>query len=243
MRFRPALAQTVVTILLLPGFIALGVWQMHRAVEKKLLFATEATAEKATPQTLDSSSSGVLSLHVQAHGQYDEHHLFLLDNRVRDGQVGYFLLAPLQLETLGSDTKAVLVNLGWVPQGESRRQLPKVTVSAIPTTVTGLALTPDSPPFQLTNREEFSSGWPKVVQNVQPEQMAKTLGYSLLPVVIYPDGSEVYQERVKSMHAFGPTRHYGYAAQWFGFATILVGIYLWHGFKRARNQGEKQWKA
>jgi len=243
MRFRPALAQTVVTILLLPGFIALGVWQMHRAVEKKLLFATEATAEKATPQTLDSSNSGVLSLHVQAHGQYDEHHLFLLDNRVRDGQVGYFLLAPLQLETLGSDAKAVLVNLGWVPQGESRRQLPKVTVSDIPTTVTGLALTPDSPPFQLTNREEFSSGWPKVVQNVQPEQMAKTLGYSLLPVVIYPDGSEVLQEREKSMHAFGPTRHYGYAAQWFGFATILVGIYLWHGFKRARNQGEKQWKA
>ena len=50
MRFRPALVQTVVTILLLPSFIALGVWQMHRAVEKKLLFAAEATAEKAIPQ-------------------------------------------------------------------------------------------------------------------------------------------------------------------------------------------------
>ncbi|MHB1229167.1 MAG: SURF1 family protein [Halothiobacillus sp.] len=243
MRFRPALVQTVVTILLLPSFIALGVWQMHRAVEKKLLFATEATAEKAIPQTLDSSSSDELSLHVQAHGQYDKHHLFLLDNRVRDGQVGYFLLAPLRLVTSGADTKAVLVNLGWVPQGESRRQLPKVTVPDLPVTVTGLALTPDSPPFHLTDREEFSSGWPKVVQSTQPKKMAKTLGYSLLPVVIYPDGSEVLQERKKTMHSFGPTRHYGYAAQWFGFAAILVGIYLWHGFKRARNRGEKQWKA
>lgn len=243
MRFRPALVQTVVTILLLPSFIALGVWQMHRAVEKKLLFATEAKAEKAIPQTLDSSSSDKLSLHVQAHGQYDKDHLFLLDNRVRDGQVGYFLLAPLRLESSGTDTKAVLVNLGWVPQGESRRQRPNVTVPELPVTVTGLALSPDSPPFHLTDREEFSPGWPKVVQNVQPKQMANTLGYSLLPVVIYPDGSEVVQEREKAMHAFGPSRHYGYAAQWFGFATILVGIYLWHGFKRARNRGEKQWTA
>lgn len=243
MRFRPALVQTVVTILLLPSFIALGVWQMHRAVEKKRLFAAEAAAEQATPQILDASSTGKPSLHAQAHGQYDSHHLFLLDNRVRDGKVGYFLLAPLRLGGAGADTKAVLVNLGWVAQGDSRRKLPKVTVPERPQTVTGLALTPDAPPFHLTDRQEFASGWPKVVQSAQPEKLEKELGYSLLPVVLYPDGSQVAKDRKKSMHAFGPSRHYGYAAQWFGFAAILVGIYLWHGFKRARIGEEKRWKA
>lgn len=243
MRFRPALVQTVVTVLLLPSFIALGVWQMHRAVEKKRLFAAEAAAEQATPQTLDASSTGKPSLHARAHGQYDRHHLFLLDNRVRDGRVGYFLLAPLRLGGAGANAKAVLVNLGWVAQGDSRQELPKVAVPEQPQTVTGLALTPDVPPFHLTDRQEFASGWPKVVQSAQPKQLEKELGYSLLPVVLYPDGSQVAKDRKKSMHAFGPSRHYGYAAQWFGFAAILVGIYLWHGFKRARIGEEKRWKA
>jgi surfeit locus 1 family protein len=243
MRFRPAMVQTVVTILLLPSFIALGVWQMHRAVEKKQLFLAEAAAEQAAPQTLDSASSGKPSLHAQAHGQFDSHHLFLLDNRVSDGRVGYFLLAPLRLGDAGADTKAVLVNLGWVAQGDSRQELPKVTVPETPQTVTGLALTPDAPPFHLTDRQQFASGWPKVVQSAQPEQLEKELGYSLLPVVLYPDGSQVAKDRNKSMHAFGPSRLYGYAAQWFGFAAILIGIYLWHGFKRARTGEEKRWKA
>lgn len=243
MRFRPARVQTVVTVLLLPSFIALGVWQMHRAAEKKQLFAAEAAAEQAAPQLLDAASTGKPSLHAQAQGRYDTHHLFLLDNRVRDGRVGYFLLAPLQLGGAGPNTKAVLVNLGWVSQGESRQKLPNVSVPETPQTVTGLALTPDAPPFHLTNRQEFASGWPKVVQSAQPGQLEKALGYSLLPVVLYPDGSEVAKDRNRSMQAFGPSRHYGYAAQWFGFAAILVGIYLWHGFKRAKIGEEKQWKA
>lgn len=253
MRFQPALAQTVLTLLLLPGFIALGVWQIHRATEKKVLFAHEAAAETAAPQPLGFQitsqnplhytrhNSGSLSLHVRARGRYDPVHLFLLDNRVHDGQVGYYLLAPLQLNLAAGNKSAVLVNLGWVPLGASRQQRPKVSVPTTDVTVTGLALKPDKPPFTLQGSQEFSSGWPNVIQAVQPERMAQLLGYPLLPVVIYPDGSEVMAIRERAMHAFGPMRHYGYAAQWFGFAVILVGLYIRHGFKRARDKGAKRW--
>jgi surfeit locus 1 family protein len=245
MRFQPALAQTVLTLLLLPGFIALGVWQIHRATEKKVLFAHEAAAETAAPQPLGfqnkSQNTGPLSLHVRARGLYDPAHLFLLDNRVHDGQVGYYLLAPLQLNPAAGNKSAVLINLGWVPLGASRQQRPKVSVPITDVTVTGLALKPDKPPFTLQGSQEFSSGWPNVIQAVQPERMAQLLGYPLLPVVIYPDGSEVMAIRERAMHAFGPMRHYGYAAQWFGFAVILVGLYLRHGFKRARDKGAKRW--
>jgi len=236
-RFRPALVQTLATLVLLPTFIALGAWQMDRAVEKRQLFAAEAAAEHAPPVPVASLGASKMPLHAKAAGHYD-HHLFLLDNRVRNRRAGYEVLAPLRLE----DGRGVLVDLGWVAQGASRRQLPTVHAPAGSVRVTGLALTPQPPPFALSDRETFAVGWPKVVQTAVPSRLAEELGYRLLPVVLYPDGSRVAAHEVAAMHSFGPSRHHAYAAQWFGFAVVLVIVYLWHGLRRGRLKRGDEWK-
>ena len=236
-RFRPALVQTLGTLVLLPTFIALGNWQMNRAVEKAHLFAAEAAAEHAAPVPVTALGKSHMPLHARAEGHYGQH-LFLLDNRVRHKQAGYEVLAPLRLE----DGRGVLVNLGWVAQGASRKELPEVRAPGGDVTVTGLALTPAPPPFALSDRATFASGWPKVVQTSVPSRLAQVLGYQLLPVVLYPDGSKVAAHEVAAMHAFGPARHHAYAAQWFGFAVVLVVIYLWHGLRRGRQLRGQEWK-
>ncbi|MDG4867649.1 SURF1 family protein [Guyparkeria sp. 1SP6A2] len=235
-RFRPALAQTLATLILLPVFLGLSLWQVQRAAEKQHLFEAESAARQALPVPVESLGPTDVPLHARAAGRYDEH-LFLLDNRVRDRRAGYEVLAPLRI----ADDEAVLVNLGWVAQGASREQLPAVEVPTGTVDVTGLAMTPEPPPFELSDRETFAGGWPKVVQTAVPGILERKLGYPLRPVVLYPDGSEVAAHKVKVMHDFGPARHHGYAAQWFGFAVVLVIVYLWHGLHRGRQRRNEEW--
>ncbi|MGM0517709.1 MAG: SURF1 family protein [Pseudomonadota bacterium] len=235
-RFRPALAQSLATLLLLPLFLGLGGWQLERAAEKQQLLDAESAARQASPVPAGSLGPTEVPLHARANGRYDEH-LFLLDNRVRDRRAGYEVLAPLRL----ADDEAVLVNLGWVAQGASREQLPTVEAPTGTVQVTGLAMTPEPPPFELSARETFAAGWPKVVQTAVPGTLEQELGYPLRPVVLYPEGSAVATHKVEIMHDFGPSRHHGYAAQWFGFAVVLVIVYLWHGLHRGRKGRNEEW--
>ena len=227
--FRPGLAQTLAGAALLSLLLALGVWQLRRADEKAALLAAEAAARQAVPVAVTTLSAAPLPRHASAEGHYDLH-LFLLDNRVAKGRAGYELLAPLRL----SDGRAVLVDLGWWPQGADRSQLPAIPVPAGEVAVIGLAVTPAAPPFELSPREAMAPGWPKVVQAAVPARLAATLGYRLLPVVLYPDGSDVAARRLATLNRFGPERHRAYAVQWFVMAMVLVGIYLHHGFQRGR---------
>ena len=236
-RFRPALAQTLATLVLLPVFLGLSFWQVQRAAEKQQLLEAESAARHAAPVPVASLGPTDVPLHARATGRYDQH-LFLLDNRVRDRRPGYEVLAPLRI----ADGEAVLVNLGWVAQGASRAQLPAIEVPTGTVEVTGLAMSPEPPPFELSDRETFAAGWPKVVQTAVPGTLEQELDYPLRPVVLYPDGSEVAAHKVEVMHEFGPSRHHGYAAQWFGFALVLVIVYLWHGLHRGRQRRNEEWK-
>lgn len=207
--------------------VGLGVWQLHRAQEKEVLFESMDKAQHTHPQAVDSLTASALPQHALAAGRYDQHP-FLLDNRVHDGRVGYEVLAPLHLV----DGHTVLIDRGWLPQGVDRAHLPNVTLPSDTVHIEGLALVPSPPPFTLSTSETFASGWPKVVQTAVPEQLATVLGYPLLPVVIYPDGSEAAAHEMSALHAFGPSRHRAYALQWFAMAAVLLFVYLRHGMRR-----------
>jgi surfeit locus 1 family protein len=226
-RFRPALPQSAVIALLLPLLIALGDWQLQRAEEKQTLFAAIDTALRAPAQPVAALAVSPLPQHARAVGRY-EPLPFLLDNRVRNGVAGYELLAPLRLV----DGHSVLVVLGWLPQGADRAHLPSVTLPLGMVEVEGLAVAPAPPPFALSDHETFATGWPKVVQTAVPDRLSRVLGHSLLPLVIYPDGSEAALHEIDALHAFTPARHRAYAVQWFVMAGVLLVLYLRHGLRR-----------
>lgn len=225
--FRPALAQSLATAALLPILLGLGIWQLQRAAEKEALFAAAERVQRAAPQPVALLNASALPQHAYAEGRYD-HPPFLLDNRVRNGRAGYEVLAPLRL----ADGRGVLIVLGWLPQGEDRAHPPQVTLPSGNVQAEGLALTPSPPPFTLTMEETFAAGWPKVVQTAVPAQLASVLGYPLLPLVIYPDGSEALVHQVAALRAFEPSRHRAYAVQWFAMAAVLLLVYLRHGVCR-----------
>jgi surfeit locus 1 family protein len=80
---------------LLPCLLWLGVWQLHRADEKRALqmqFDAQRNAEPIDAAQL--SAEPVAYTRAQLRGEFDNAHSFLLDNRVLHGRVGYEVLTP-----------------------------------------------------------------------------------------------------------------------------------------------------
>ncbi len=124
-RFRPALVQSLATLVLLPVFVGLGTWQVQRAAEKQHLLEAELAATQASPVPIGSLGPTNVPLHARASGRYDEH-LFLLDNRVRKRRAGYEVLAPLRI---ADDEASITLSFGdrlvtpeWVFPRESLRR-------------------------------------------------------------------------------------------------------------------------
>jgi surfeit locus 1 family protein len=77
-----------------------------------------------------------------------------------------------------------------------------------------------------------------VVQTAEPARLAARLGYPLLPVVLYADGSQTVRVQTAGLTAFPPARHLAYALQWLALALVLVLLYLAHGLRRGAAAAE-----
>jgi surfeit locus 1 family protein len=222
-QFRPSLWPTLAFLLVLPGLLALGFWQLDRAEQKRALLAQIEAARAAPPTVLVERMPEPEALRfrrVRADGRYDSDHQFLLDNQVQQGRAGYLILTPLRIR--GSDY-AVLVNRGWHPVGPDRSQLPEVDVAREPREIVGLATRGPSVGLRLGESGAGGEGWPRRIQYLDFDAMAAALPYRLLPLVVDPaaNGSAL-QARLEG---FGPQRHVGYAVQWFALAAALTALY------------------
>ena len=71
--FRPPLAFSIVVLMLTPIFVLLGVWQLHRADEKRDLQARYDRYARAEPLSMSRQPESVEALRfhrVRAHGTY-----------------------------------------------------------------------------------------------------------------------------------------------------------------------------
>ncbi|MEO7387255.1 MAG: SURF1 family protein [Gammaproteobacteria bacterium] len=206
--------------------ITAGVWQLHRAAEKRDILARFATAgaADALQRLVSGDDAGELRYRmVNATGRYDTAHQVLLDNMSDAGRPGYQVLTPLQ-----TPDGAVLVNRGWVPANGDRQVLPDTGVGGGIRQVLGridrlprpgIALTTPAPPPQ--------APWPRRLLFPTTAEISAQLGiplrdYQLLLDPVAPDGY------VRDWHPGGmtPDRHLAYAVQWFGLALTVVVIYV-----------------
>ena len=109
---------TLLTIVLIAMLISLGMWQLRRAGEKRVLFDSFAAGTDAT-RVIDLETPRLPRYqHIEAGGHYDQARQILIDNMVNAERAGYFVITPFAL----ADGGWVLVNRGWVPLGTSRAE-------------------------------------------------------------------------------------------------------------------------
>lgn len=215
---------SLLCILTLPVLLSLGFWQLERAEQKRARQMQLERQQVLPPALLSTVPAPQLGNYrrVIARGRFDQERYWLLDNRHRQGRVGYEVIAPFYLEEGG----ALLVNRGWTPAGATRAERPEAPPPSGQVSLFAELV----PTAQHPLLEGIASGpeWPKVIVALEPEVMARQLGEPLPKRYLrLDDGSPGALIAAWPAARVGVQKHLGYAFQWFAMA---LGVILWFVF-------------
>jgi surfeit locus 1 family protein len=222
---------TLLTLLLLPLLLGLGVWQLQRAGEKRQLatkFAAQQAAQPAALQRLWGSAAAELAYRpVTVQGRFDSDRYLLLDNRLRQGRFGYEVLA---LFHLSDSPRSVLVNRGWVAGDPARRSLPAIHQPQGERRLQANVYVAPGAPYRLA-APSLEGTWPLVVQQLDMSLLSPLLEqrldrelfpHSLRLAASDPAGLETGWPLLN----ISPAKHTAYAVQWFSMAAVLLLIFI-----------------
>ena len=117
---------TLLVAAVLPALVGLGLWQLDRAAEKRHteVKSTERLALPPQPPRLPPGDADFLRVRLK--GLYRPGEYYLVDNRVRQGRLGYWVVSRFQAD----DGRTYLINRGWLPAPADRDELPAVPTPA-----------------------------------------------------------------------------------------------------------------
>ena len=232
-RFAPSLFATLLAAVGILSTINLGMWQLRRADEKRAILE-QIDAGAATTRPLTSIDQTLPRYQtVTAAGRYDARHQVLLDNMPSlRGMPGFRVLTPLELSTGGW----VLVDRGWIPMGPNRQPSAMLEVAESERTIVGRVDALPTPGLRLAGSGIEGSGWPRVMNFPQYEQLEQALARPLARQIVRldPAQSDGFERTVAVRADFGPNRHIAYAVQWFAFAATMFAIYVLLNLKSNR---------
>ena len=246
-----ALVSVVVTV-------SLGNWQLRRADQKQAAADLAETRHHDAPlhnadwpciaDRTKANASGLPEQRpVRLTGRWMTNKVVYLDNRPMDGQAGFFVVTPFQLEPAPPCGPAwVLVQRGWVPRHPSnRQQLPSVDTPNDLTVVEGFVVPQISQAYALGTEakvEPYVAG-PLLRQNMSTEAWSEWIGRALAPAAVLqsdPQGVAASDPQFNHLKRAWPApdsgvgKHHAYAAQWFAMALIITGLYVWFQLLRPR---------
>jgi len=230
--FNPGIVSSLVTAALLYIMMSLGFWQADRAEFKDTLQQKIVERKKLSPvdfEELPSSSESRRYHPLKFVGEFDAQHSFLLDNITLNRQVGYHVFTPVKID----ESKAILVNRGFVPQGKTRDQLPEIDAPDGKIVLQGLLDLTPSKTLVLAENVQETDRWPVVLQYIDLKEINQLLGYELYDMVLWLDPDEAasfeYDLPVLNLNA---AKNSGYAFQWFAMSLALSIIYIVVNTKR-----------
>lgn len=232
--FRPTFWPTVFSVPAVLLLIGLGIWQLQRLAWKEHIIETitaRAGAEIAPlpPNgAIDPDALEYRRMRVSGRFLHDKE-MHLLSHTYR-GNFGYHLYTPLVRD---DGSGILLINRGWVPAANKNPETRKDSQPERTVTVEGYV------------RKGWHQGW--FVPDNDPGRnlwfyadipaMAATAAVALPPVFIEagptPEGTLPIggQTRLDI-----PNDHLQYAVTWFGFAVLLVIIYILYHQRRERRK-------
>ena len=202
-------------------FVFLGIWQIERAANKEALLQDFNSEQESPPTRLTSQSPNWSRVFVD--GVFDSSRQILIDNQIHNGKVGYKIFTPFRFD----DNKIVLVDRGWIGQGQSRSDLPQLNILEKKSRIIATVTSPEQ--GVLAGSELLTNEWPRVSQSKAVEVIASAFNEPILDIVLVLDpGSSQITEFIQiKPFAITPVKHYGYAMQWFTMSIVLLGMFLY----------------
>lgn len=228
----------LLALLVAAVFCGFGVWQLQRMHQKEALLA-QVPPSRAVAVTLEAAMRAPQSLHWLRDRLQFLPGTVLLDNQLRDGRAGVKVYQAARAQ----NGVAVLVDLGWLPL-PANRQLPVVTPQAgwqqleglwAPAPSSGLAL---GPPMSAAAQAQT---W--LATRLELPVIAQQFGLApteLAPRVLRLDPALPlgYTRDLELLpNTLPPSRHLGYAVQWFAMALAVLVIAAVLQWRRRRRRG------
>jgi surfeit locus 1 family protein len=259
------------------GLTQLAFWQYDRGIEKDHRVARIEALNKEYPMSLSqvvdlslvnpfsdkgrlaqeahiNKKDGINDYPVMVNGNFIKEAIFLLDNQVDKGRLGYRVLQIIQTEQYN-----VLVHLGWVQGSINRNELPIVKPYSGDYSFNGHVRLMEQG-IMLMEQDFTDIQWPLRVQQIELDKFSTLLlqefpnlfpklslnrlseqeNLLLLPFVIYVDEAEEIGFK-KNWHAIvmPAEKHYGYAFQWGSLAVawlLLMGGVAGKTYTKIKNR-------
>ena len=219
---------TAFVVFFFPILIYLGSWQVMRGLEKKDI-VNQHYENKSLPVISEKematlNSENLIYRTVNLEGEYQSES-YILDNRLYRQEAGYEIFTAFET----SEKNLFLINRGWVSKEDyengTEEAEGKVTIQGVlsPFKRFGLNLVD----------QIYLDGWPKLVQQVDYETAKNDIGNSINESVIQLSAASAGAfEPIWKPVDLKPSRHFGYALQWFGLALVLICSYFYYGYKK-----------
>ena len=221
---------TAFVVFFFPILIFLGSWQVVRGLEKEDI-VNQHYENKSLP-VISEKEMNSLNLEnlvyrtVNLEGEYRPES-YILDNRLYRQEAGYEVFTAFET----SEKNLFLINRGWVAK-ENFDYEENINFNKGAVTIQGVLSPFKRFGLNLIN-QKYHDGWPKLVQQVDYKATRSDLGADVSNSVVQLSASSIGAlEPIWKPVELKPSRHYGYALQWFGLALVLICSYFYYGFKK-----------
>jgi cytochrome oxidase assembly protein ShyY1 len=226
----------LLALVVVAGFIGLGCWQLQRATYKEQLIAqSRRVLDRRVPVALAAASDADTRDFAWAAGtgRFLSQPALLLDNQARAGQQGvrvYRLFQPDHAH------RPLLIELGWRPL-PPQRTLPHEPALDGRYRLQGLLAPPPSPGFAMGVADQPQADGSRLLTRIEIGELAQALALpgGLAPRVLRLDPA-MQLGYVRDLDVLAntlpPSRHRGYAVQWFAMAAAVAAIALYFLFRR-----------
>ncbi|MBZ9613685.1 SURF1 family protein [Rheinheimera maricola] len=205
--------------------INLSWWQLSRAGEKteqlQRLAQLQANGALQPAQLSLLAAEDIDGAPLQGEARWLAPYIWLLDNQIVSGKVGYDVIVAVQATGLATP---LLVNLGWLAGTSSRDLLPQPEIAEqfqlqglLRVNVDGLML--------LGQNAEDNGQWPMRIQQIDYAELSRHSGLALFPALLYQQQNSKFEPHYQPV-VLPPEKHRGYALQWFLLGVAVLGVAL-----------------
>jgi len=206
--------------------ITLGFWQLDRADEKRAIEDQVANANANIAELI--TDVDLLSekeyYHVHLQGSYIKDKQFIYDNQIVDQIPGYYVLTPFVLK---GDSRAILINRGFIPWNGRRDQIADIDIGA---EITEVKVQISKPVKRIELKtDQIKPNFPVLIQALDLVKMSAiaSLDFASTVGLLSPESENGFVRQWEP-YTGSIERHIGYAIQWFLMALVLsiIGVRL-----------------
>lgn len=230
MSFRPSMPGSVLAVVVLTLFSALGNWQLKRAQIKQQYIESYLSAGKS--QSLPASSQARPGLQLEILGRFDLQRHTLADNQVYQGRGGVHVYTPF--ETAG---QTLLVNRGWLAMNADRSELPDVSTPGGDVKISGRIAELPGVGRRLGDALVMKRDqWPQLVTYPNLARISEALELQVYPLVLLLDADSPggFEGRNWQPVYLSPEKHKAYAFQWFALAAATLAGWVLLSLRRGK---------